>query len=81
MKDIGHEFGEPGSPIKGSAFVRWYCEGCNRPMRVPITPWPPETRICEFCAGAHSQPPGGGAFPIDDITGYQANAIRAMDGD
>ena len=67
-------YGQPGSPISGSRFVRGYCPVCGVPVR---TDWPEYPDPCFDCDG-HVRPVGRGA-PIDDITGYQANAIRALE--
>jgi len=74
-------FGRPGSPIPGSRYVRWYCQSCGEPMRVTRDPWPPTYLICEVCGDRHGYVPERKAGPIDDVGGYQANAIRAMEGD
>lgn len=74
-------FGEPGSPIPGSQYVRWYCQSCGEPMRVSREPWPPTYRICEVSRDRHGHVPERRASPIDDVGGYQANAIRALEGD
>ena len=67
-------YGRPGSSIPGSRFVRGYCPICGDPIRTlyPNAPLP-----CFDCDG-HERP-GGRAAPIDDVTGYQANAIRALE--
>ena len=71
MKEYSH--GKPGSAIAGSRFVRGYCPYCGAPTRTlhPENPLP-----CFKCDG-HVRP--GKGFPIDDVTGYQANAIREME--
>jgi hypothetical protein len=74
-------FGQPGSRIAGSKYVRWYCVFCGEPMRVSGKPWPPAVRDCERCAGRHGQIAVPSSAPLDDVSGYQANAIRAMEGD
>lgn len=81
IKPLTAEFGQPGSPIPGSQYVRWYCESCGEPMRVSGKPWPPAVRDCERCAGRHGQVAAPASGPLDDVSGYQANAIRAMEGD
>lgn len=75
------KYGEICSRIPGSIFVRWYCVLCGEPMRVSNDHWPPVHTTCERCAGRHGQVGRGHGGPIDDVTGYQANAIRAMEGD
>lgn len=76
MKPFDYEtYGPPGSPISGSRFVRGYCPVCGAPVRTS-TPRCPLS--CFDCDG--HQRPGGRAGPIDDVTGYQANAIRALEG-
>jgi len=67
-------YGRPGSPIPGSRFVRGYCPACGAPVRTSRPNNPPP---CFKCDG-HRRPAGRGA-PIDDITGYQANAIRVLE--
>ncbi|MFB3894494.1 MAG: hypothetical protein ACE15C_21035 [Phycisphaerae bacterium] len=68
------KYGKPGTPIPGSRFVRGYCPICGAPVRTsnPKLPLP-----CFDCDG-HERP-GGSAGPIDDVTGYQANAVRALE--
>ena len=75
------QYGPPGSRIPGSRYVRWYCVHCGEPMRVSDNPWPPAVRDCEQCAGRHGQIAVPASAPVDDVSGYQANAIRAMEGD
>ncbi len=81
-------YGLPGSEIEGSKQLRWYCTYCGRPMRVPNIPNDingnlecPKPHDCEGCAGSRGTPGSGNsqAFPIDDVTGYQANAIRDLE--
>jgi len=74
-------YGPSGGPIPGSRYVRWYCVLCGEPMRVSAKPWPPVIRDCERCAGRHGKIAVPTSTPTDDVTGYQANAIRAMEGD
>ena len=74
-------YGPPGSRIAGSQYVRWYCVFCGVPMRVSGKSWPPAIRDCERCAGRHGQVAAPASAPRDDVSGYQANAIRAMEGD
>jgi len=75
MKPFDYEtYGKPGSPIPGSRFVRGYCPACGAPIR---TPYPDAPIKCSACNG--HKPPGGYAGPIDDVTGYQANAIRMLE--
>ena len=74
-------YGPPRSRIPGSRYVRWYCEFCGEPMRVSGRSWPPAVRDCEQCAGRHGQVAVPSSAPTDDIGGYQANAIRALEGD
>lgn len=76
MKPFDFEtFGQPGSPIPGSRFLRGYCPVCGAPIRTsyPDTPLP-----CSDCDG-HERPAGKNSYPTDDVTGYQANAIRALE--
>lgn len=75
------KYGPPGSQIPGSRYVRWYCDFCGEPMRVSGKPWPPPVRDCERCAGRHGQVATPTSGPRDDTGGYQANAVRAMEGD
>ena len=76
MKPFDYEtYGKPGSPIPGSRFVRGYCPICGSPIR---TTTPDDPQPCFDCDG-HEKPIGH-APPIDDVTGYQANAIRDMEG-
>jgi hypothetical protein len=85
-------YGLPGSKIEGSRQVRWYCTYCGRPMRVPSIPSDgnnnfecPKPHDCEGCdpytSGSRGTPQQGNsqAIPVDDITGYQANAIRDLE--
>ena len=74
-------YGPAGSRIPGSRYVRWYCELCGEPMRVSGRLWPPLIRNCERCDSRHGYVPERKAAPTDDIGGYQANAIRALEGD
>jgi len=74
-------YGRAGSAIAGSKYVRWYCVLCGEPMRVANKPWPPVVRDCEQCAGRHAQVAVPSSARTDDVSGYQANAIRAMEGD
>ena len=67
-------YGRPGSPIPGSRFVRGYCPVCGAPIR---TLYPDAPLPCFDCDG-HERP-AGRAAPIDDVTGYQANAVRALE--
>jgi hypothetical protein len=67
-------YGRPGTPIPGSRFVRGYCPNCGAPIR---TPHPDTPLLCFDCDG-HVRP-GGYAGPIDDVTGYEANAVRALE--
>ena len=76
MKPFDHAtYGQPGSAIPGSRFVRGYCPICGAPVR---TSRPEAPQPCSDCDG-HERP-SGKAGPIDDVTGYQANAIRALEG-
>lgn len=67
-------YGPPGSPIPHSRFVRGYCPVCGAPVR---TLHPDVPKACFDCDG-HERP-GGCAGPIDDLTGYQANAVRVLE--
>jgi hypothetical protein len=74
-------YGLARSAIAGSKYVRWYCVMCGEPMRVSAKPWPPPIQDCEQCAGRHAQVAVPSSARTDDVSGYQANAIRAMEGD
>lgn len=74
------QFGPARSAIAGSKYVRWYCVMCGEPMRVSPKPWPPPISDCERCAGRHGQIAAPASARADDVSGYQANAIRAMEG-
>ena len=67
-------YGQPGSPVPGSRFVRGYCPICGAPVRTSQFS-PPQA--CSACDGHELR--GGRGAPIDDVTGYQANAIRALE--
>ena len=77
-------YGRRGSRIAGSKLLRAYCRNCGQPMRV--LPDPCESSdihadasdFCSECDG-HAKPVGK-SFPTDDVTGYQANAIKDMEG-
>jgi len=82
IKLLAPKYGQPGSRISGSRYVRWYCDFCGEPMRVSGKPWPPPVRDCERCAGRHGQiAVGTYRSHVDDSGGSQANAVRAMEGD
>lgn len=51
------QWGEVGSPIIGSRFVRDYCYICNEPIRVPREQisYP---NACSFCQPAYRGSPG-----------------------
>ena len=74
-------YGRAGECVDGSCWARWYCLGCGEPMRVSEYPPTVAHCVCEVCSGHKNRVPGGYWGPIDDVTGYQANAIRAMEGD
>jgi len=75
VKPFDYEtFGRPGSPISGSRYLRGYCPVCGAPIR---TDYPNAPLPCFDCDG--HQRPGGRGGHIDDVTGYQANAIRALE--
>jgi hypothetical protein len=76
MKPNDYEtYGPPGSEIPGSRWLRGYCPICGAPIR---TNSPDRPQPCADCDG-HERA-GGNAGPIDDVTGYQANAIRVLEG-
>jgi len=81
VMELVPRYGLPGSRIPGSRYVRWYCVICGEPMRVTGQAWPPLLVDCERCAGRHGQVAVATSAPLDDVSGYQANAIRAMEGD
>ena len=70
----------PGDRIPGSRYVRAYCTCCGEPIRVTDLTTSPQS--CDQCLGkvSRNRAKARGA-PIDDTMGYQANAIKAMDGD
>lgn len=76
---------EPGQPIAGSRYVRWYCPRCGDGMRVSRRNCPPLEygELCETCFGRHDLPIGAGTRHEikDDMDPWQENAIRAMEGD
>ena len=79
-----HRHPDAGTRIPGSVFVRDYCPGCGTAMRVTVERFEKGLHLrCEKCAPHRpkgcvvSRQPGA----TDDITGYQANAIRNMEGD
>ena len=73
-------YGEPGSRIPGSQYYRWYCLDCGEPMRVTGQNWPPTYETCEVCAGRHGQVAQPHSGPTDETSGYEHNAIRALEG-
>ncbi len=67
-------YGLPGARIPGSRYVRGYCPFCGAPVRTTIPGCP------EPCADCDGHPrPGGTDPPPDEITGYQANALRCLE--
>ena len=75
MKPFDYQrYGRPGSAIPGSRFVRGYCPICGAPVRTSTPRSPPP---CFDCDG--HQRPGGYGGPADDVSGWQANAIRALE--
>lgn len=74
-------YGEPGSRIPSSYYFRWYCVACGEPMRVTGQNWPPTYQTCEVCGDRHGQIATPAPGPREDASGYQENAIRAMEGD
>jgi len=72
-------YGPVGSLIPGSRYVRWYCTSCGDAMRVPAAPWPPAIRDCEVCGGRHGQVAAARSGPLDEVSGYLANAIRTLE--
>ena len=85
--DERSRYGEPGSRIPGTSLRRAYCYWCGVAIRVPYDATVLSVIACgaiqcESCNGDRKRlMPGGYAGPIDDITGYEANAVRAMEGD
>lgn len=80
IRTLTPRFGRAGNPIPGSQYVRWYCQSCGEPMRVSGRPWPPTYQTCEVCGDRHGYVPERRPAPADDVSGYQANAIRALEG-
>ena len=74
-----NDYGDYGSRIPGSEFYRAYCFTCGTPMRVTSANRRQIPVFCERCDGHRPKTPGHSG-PIDDVTGYQANAIRDMEG-
>ena len=72
------QYGLVGSKIDGSRFVRDYCKVCHEPIRLTCL-IKGGLSVCNQCDGHFIK--GGHGYPIDDITGAQANAIREMEGD
>ena len=78
--EIIAKWGARGSLISGSRFVRDYCKSCGQPIRV--LKLHQDGASCEACSGEKRRlmrESRATAAPLDDVTGYQANAIRAME--
>jgi len=84
-----HEkYGEPGSVIPGSRYIRAYCHECGTALRASPIPKTDDEQgdlvLCIDCGGPTTKGSGrrmSDTMPTDDISPIQSNAIRAMEGD
>ena len=78
------KWGEPGSPIPGSPFVRAYCGACGEPIRVRYSDFKErgaDDFDCDTCVSALHV--GGGThnyYRDPDADGAWGNIITALDG-
>lgn len=68
-------YGEPGTPIAGSAYFRGYCCICGSAMRVCE-----DAKGVGIC-GCTNHPIGGIPGPLEDESPWGSNAVRALEGE
>lgn len=71
-------YGEPGSFISFSRFMRDYCTTCGEPVRVNATGGTTSPK-CSYCTAAEHPGQGSSVGAKEDANPWQENAIKDLE--